>query len=973
MNTKPSKIISGSAETKAGHFSGFSDAISTGFQTRFREILGKAYQQLALSACDIRPVANFLEGLRTSFCDSKDTLSARGSLDTLIGLNTDLLAEPILQNLRKDCLVLMNDFWLAELRFAIGQSEEAAWALFVNRFAESLTYWRTKHCIWWSDAVSGKTKEQTKALFSEKYQKKLNGFCVNARLMEQARWPEALPFIENELAGNALLTPKTQAFMTAICGSIYLYHIDAPAAANWFGKAAVIAPSLPYLALLQAEVERINWNTDAALSYLETQVHEYPNDPEIYVSLGQCFQYGKTDIPKAIEYYDLASEADPGNLSGQLYKMAAWGSDAQLYTKHQVEIGTIVPRLIQIDPEGEIGIYISAGDACQRAEDFESAEKWFSKALEKEPERPETLAYLGNLYRAMAGKAAPENADLIEKSQSFYQKTIELAPHCTDGYWNLAVLLADIAGKKEEAAQLYETAIVACPLFKKTLLVEASKIYLALENLPLATSKAIEALRLDPDFDYAMNTLHDIADKVRDQSYKESGEKHSPEATIAIFKSIREIKKEGYEANFQNRVGNAYYYFEDYEKAAEHYRKAIQTNHKSAVYFDNLSGALEKLDRIEEAWEMAEKALSHDPTNPTYRKQAADLSRRAKSLRHFGVPQEQRNATVEPIRIRFIDTFLPFFVEEGNLLPVLQDKINAFRKRIEEVHGLPNPGIKFADDHVPSYGTDNFSIELDGFRVSADFVQAGWHFATGISAEDLVGLEGKYIVHPGVPEILWFQAEDMAAIGQKAQKKGDYLDFILLILENVMFTRADYSDLLQYDSGIISERFIGESADFAAKFFHFNRMLIKFKVSIVRDKDVIFEVFKDAYDHGLTLQQTLNKLFEEYPEYREYLPVQRAINAGKVEIFETESWQEDEILTSIVHTAKGTKIWEVANVTPESAFSQLLAKAPDSTSRFIRTTHPDVATVLNDIVPGCAFVSKWLPPSTTNDSILAKP
>jgi tetratricopeptide (TPR) repeat protein len=960
MNTKPSEIISGSAESKAGHLPGYPDSIELEFLPRFRALIGNTYQQLTLLGCDLRPMANFIEGLRVSFCESKDTLAARGSLDTLIGWNKDLIAEPVLQDFRKNSLALLNEYWLAELQVAKAQSEEEAWALFVNRFAESLTYWRTKHCIWWAELVAGKASGHPSSFFAAEYQQKLEAFCINAHLMEQARWPEALPFIESELAGNTLLMPKTQAFMTAICGSIYLYHIDATAAPRWFGKAAEIAPSLPYLALLQAEVERVNWNVDAALSYLETHVREFPNDPEIYISMGQCHQYGKNDIPKAIECYDLATLADPGNLSGQLYKMAAWGSDAQLYPQHRNEFASIVQSLVLIDPEGELGVYISAGDACQRADDFDSAEKWFFKALEKEPGRPETIAYLGNLYRAIASKAAPDNAELIEKSASFYRKTIELAPHSTDGYWNMAVLLADVAAKKEEAAQMYETAILACPLFKKTLLVEAAKVYLALDNLPLATAKAMEALRLDPDFDYAMNTLHDIADKVRDHSYNESGEKHSPAATIAIYQNILELKKEAYEANFQNRAGNAYYYFEDYTKAVAHYQNAINANDKSAVYYDNLSGALEKLDRIEEAWAMSEMALSYDPTNSTYRKQAAELSRRAKSLRHFGVPMEQRNATVEPIRIRFVDTLLPYFVEDGNLLPLLQEKINAFRNRIEAVHGLSNPGIKFADDHLTIYETDNFSIELDGFRVNADFVQAGWYFATGIPAEDLAGFEGRFMEHPGVPEILWFEAEDMALLGEKAIKKGDYLDFILLILENVMFTRADYSDLLQYDSGIISERFIGESADFAAKFFQFNRMLIKFKVSIIQDKDVIFEVFKNAYDRGLTLQQTLNKLLEENPSYRIYLPVQRALREGRAEIFDTEDWQEEEILASIVHTPKGTKIWEVANVSPESAFSQLLVKAPDASTNFIRAKHPDVATVLNDIVPGCAFVSNWL-------------
>lgn len=960
MNTRPSDITTVSVESKAGHYLGYSSKIMAEFQPRFRAMFGNTYQKLALAGCDLRPFAHFLEGFRESFCDTWDTLAARGALDTLIGWNKDPLAEPVLQDLRKEGLALMNDFWLAELSAAKAQSEEDAWALFVNRFAESLTFWRTKHCIWWADIVSEKTTASSAPIFSAKYQQKLEAFRANARLMEQARWPEALPFIEAELAENTLLLPKTQAFMVAVCGSIYLYHIDATAAPHWFGKAAEISPSLPYLALLQAEVERINWNTDTALSYLETHVRLYPNDPEIYVSMGQCYQYGKNDIPTAIEYYALATQADPGNLSGQLYKMAAWGSDSALYPQHRDEIAPIVQRLIQIDPEGEIGIYISAGDACQRAEDFESAEKWFLKALEKEPDRPETSAYLGNLYRAMAGKAAPENAGLVEKSQSHYRKAIALAPHSTDGYWNQAILLSDVAGQKEEAAQLYETAIGACPLFKKTLLVEAAKTYLALENLPLAVEKATESLRLDPDFDYALNTLHDIADRVRDQSYNETGEKHSPDATIAIYQSIREIKKEGYEANFQNRVGNAYYYFEDYEKAAEHYRKAIQTNHKSAVYFDNLSGALEKLGRIEEAWEMAEKALSHDPGNTTYRKQAADLSKRAKSLRHFGVPLEQRIALVEPIRIRFVGELLPYFVENGELLPVLQEKINAFRQRFEKAHGLSNPGIRFADDHLPAYGTDNFSVELDGFRVSADFVQPGWHFATGLKAEDLAGLEGRYLEHPGVPGLLWFEPSDMALIQEKAAKKGDYLDFVLLILESVMIGRADKSDLLQYDYGLISDRFIGESADFAAKFFQFNRMLIKFKISIIQEKDVIFELFKQSYNQDLSLQQMLIKLLAEHPGIRAYLPINRAYQEGGAEVFQVENWQEEEIFNSIVETKKGVKIWEVSNVSPESAFSQIMAFLPDALTRFVRTNHPDVATVLNDVVPGCAFVPSWI-------------
>mgnify|MGYP000269720608 CR=1 FL=1 len=953
--------IIGSAESKADYLPGNAATLKAEFQPRFRALLGDTYRNVTLAGCELLPIVNYLESLRESFRKNGDTFSAYGALDTLIGYNTDPALEPILNELRKNALQLQKEFLLAELHNALTNSEAEAWKLFVNRYAESLTYWRTSFCVWWADAVAGVSEQNHKSLFSKKHGKEVEAFRQNARLMDQARWPEALPFIESALAENELLLPKTRAFMSAICGSIYMYHIDVSQAKPWFDKAAAIAPSLPYLSIMRAELERWSWNIDAALSLLETYVSTNPNDHDAYISMGQCFQYGKNDLNKAIECYDLAIQANPGISTSYEYKIVAWGCDPKLYSQHQKEIEHLVRQVNCIEPESVISTLISAGDACQRAEDFVSAEKWYYKALEKEPSRPETLICLGNLYKTKAAKETPPSPELIEKTASFFHQAIELSPNNADGYLNLALLHSDVAGKKIEAAHCYEEAIPHCPLFKKTLLTEAAKMYLAEDRFSDATERCLQALRLDPDFDYTINVLHEVAEKLRDQSYKEKDEKHNPAASIEIYKAIRDIKGENYEANFQNRVGNTYYYFEDYKNAAQHYQNALSANQNEAVYYDNLAGTLDELERIQEAWEMAETALKLDPGNNAYHKQAATFARRVKSLRHFGVPQEERSAVVEnPIRIRFIGRLLPFFVEKGELLLALQDKILAFRKRFETVNGIPIPGIKFADDHIPIYGAANFSIELNGFLVSVDFIEAGWHFATGLQQEDLISLAGRFIEHPSVPGILWFKKEDMALIKEKALKQGDYLDFILLILENVILKRSDHSDFLQYDNGFLSAKFVGESSDFASKFFQFNRMLIKFKMSISQEKETIFEVFKSSYDEKMTLQQTLNKLLDQHPKFRETLPINRALKEGNAMILETENWQEEEILASIVQTKKGTSIWEVANVSPESAFTKILASNPDATTKFIRASHPDVCTVLNDIVPGCAFVPSWM-------------
>jgi tetratricopeptide (TPR) repeat protein len=873
----------------------------TDFSQKINKIFADAYHAAALQEAEMQALAAVLEPMRSRLKANSDTLAVRAALDTAIGGNKDENAEKPLLRLREEFVVLQKEIWLAELENTLRESPAEAWKFFLTRYAECLSVWRTQLACWWADAALGEAPENTKSWFPEK-KDELRRFQTSSRLMEQRRWPEAYPFLR-DLGENSLLPPKLRAQCWTICSSIQIYFNTIPDARNDLAKAEELFPELHFLQLTRADLERMNGNYKLSKEISQALISKNPNDTEALNGLARTFSEEK-NFAEAAHLLAAAIAADPGNSANYRDKIALWAKDEVLFKENGSKIPEIVRLATLADPESELSNLLEAGYAYQSGGDLDLAKKWFEKALKAEPERVETIVAIGGLHQAKKE---------YDKAAEYFSKVLVLAPACVDGYWSMAGL-CNAQEKYVEAAAWYEKALPHCPMFTRTLWVKAGEAYVAAGDFEKGKNACLEALNIDPDFDFALNTLHDLSDKLREKAYNE---KTSMEPALEVLRQIRAIKGDTYEPSFQNRVGNVYYYFADYQNAAAHYRNAIAADASVAVYHDNLSGASEKLAEreysiasFEEAIQAIQAASRLEPSNENYRKQASRLEQKLQSLRHFGMPPEERSADIAQIRVRFRDELYPWLVKDDNLAPDLLQKIENLRDRFKKAFGVTIPGVRFSADWNIVAGV-NYVIDLDGIPMQQEL----------------------------------FRYENEEAVSKS-------LDWLVSLLEwNI---QAHLADFIHYDSPEISAKFVGKPAAYAAAFFQVVRMLLKQKISIA-DINAIHRIFDENF-HARKPVQAIAEAVRCHSAMLPALPV-NALAARKLRGFPADL--EEHILSNTRRSSSGQMLWQMDATHP--AFFRILDYIPTTgfelgdNEHFVVTEKPAVATLLSDLQAGTFF------------------
>lgn len=864
--------------------------MTSAFTREFNTVFAAAYRDAALQEADMTALAAVLEPIRREWKETDDTLVTRAALDTAVGGNEDPNAESALVQLRADFAALQQQIWLTELR----QSPDKAWAYFLDRYASALYFWRTQLMWWWADAAAREPVLMDKSA-------ELQRFREQSRLIEHGRWPEAYPFLR-ALADEALLQPRLRAQLRTVCGSIQMHYNTLPDARTDLAEAQKLFPDLPYLPVCSADLERVAGNIATSRDLLEKHLVAYPKDPEAHIAMGRSFSE-ENNLDEAERWFQKAIEADPGNASAYRSLMTLLAKNEESFQKNRDRIAELHQLADRADPESALSNLLEAGYAFQSGGDPGAAADCFEKARQIEPERPEPLVAAGYLHQL---QQQPREA------RSCFETVLRLAPGAVDGYWNLAALSAE-QGQWASAAEWYEKALPHCPMFTRTLLVKAGEMYIALGDFDKGKASCLQALELDPGFDFAINTLHDLSDKLRDKGYSE---KTGGEPAIAVLRDIRRIKGDAYEANFLNRTGNVYYYFADYPPAAEHYRKAIAADGSIAVYHDNLAGTLDKisdagggLETLEEALQAAQNAARLDPANEAYRQQVARFQRKLVSLRHFGVAPDERSANIYSIRVRFRDELYPSFVKDDNLAPELLQKIEDMREKFRKAFGIALPGVRFSTDWNIVEGA-NFVIDFEGIPL-----QQGW-----------------------------------LIFGEEAAENP--FDTLMALLEqNILYNLADF---IRYDSPEISAKFVGKSAAYASGFFQLVRMLLKQKISVEQ-----IDAIHECYESGMREHKTVQAIAEAARRHPAILPGLPINGDAHRSLQHLSADQEEAVLSSVGKSSAGQLLWQIHPEDP--VFYSILEYLPKTEfalggeGHYASTRYPQVATLLNDLSPGTFF------------------
>jgi tetratricopeptide (TPR) repeat protein len=700
--------------------------------------MAEAYHQVALADADMVAATRAFEEIRTSLLTEPDAFKTWRRFDEAIGAADANRLRPALISLRAWFREQLFDQQRKRLSKSFESDPETGWREWLQTYAEGLARWRPLLC---RNLVDGPFP------FPERFRKPYD-FKSATRLILHERWAEVHQFF-TFLAGHEFLHSQTRARLLVPAGQIHLYYFSPrDRAQKFFEQAEQLAPGLGLVLAVMGSYYGEQNDFAKSLSYLEQAMQAAPDEAEPYVFMGDL-EEKQGNLEKASTWYQEAINKAIGERSGYSRLLRLYGRP-EFIARYEAHIVPLAERAIAVDETGEYRTYLDIGDTYALSRRYDKAHEWYDKAIHLEPDRLDGYTQKGFVW-------LEEGESRYDAARTVFLKAIDVSPGLYDGYWGMG-RLAERRSQWAEAAEWYAQALQRQPEFHSALRSRIGEMQWKMGDFAKAEAALLDALKHDRTND---TTVLDLAD-----DYKKQGK---PAEALRLLRQIREIKGDGSEADYQNRVGNVYYYQKEYEKAAQHYLNAIRSDDTEAVYFSNLAGAYRVLERWTDAREYLKKAYTLHGDRQKYESQLARVYDEEAQALERSLPTladglarldetiarvraesgqaqtmeplsqqltrlEQMRAFVmrygthaltfdpedKPIRVRLAPDVLPLILnaDQANLSEEFRGLIGAVRKRLRERYGLIVPGLDFSELDGPGTPSRSYRIEVRDERVA---------------------------------------------------------------------------------------------------------------------------------------------------------------------------------------------------------------------------------------------------------------
>ena len=223
---------------------------------------------------------------------------------------------------------------------------------------------------------------------------------------------------------------------------------------------------------------------------------------------------------------------------------------------------------------------------------YEESVEMLKKAIELNP----LPTYFENLGFSL------EKLGNLKEAETNYQKALEISPDQKDIYLNRIGIYYYNQKKYDQAIRYYKKAVEyqQKPVYYENL----GNAYFDSEDYESAEKEFIKVLEITPQNYIYFENLGLISQK--QQEYKKA---------IGYFEQALSLAPENEKGFFYNYIGNCWYSLDEWNKAAEFYRNAINRNPEQDVYFDNLILALKNNHQFDEAIKIIEAKLIDNPEN----------------------------------------------------------------------------------------------------------------------------------------------------------------------------------------------------------------------------------------------------------------------------------------------------------------------------------------------------------------------
>ena len=236
---------------------------------------------------------------------------------------------------------------------------------------------------------------------------------------------------------------------------------------------------------------------------------------------------------------------------------------------------------------------------------YQIAEEYYKKVLEKELNHFKSIFYLGTLY------IQTKRFDL---AKPLLLKVIQTQPNNVDAHYNLGLLYKEL-GNFQKALSSYEKAIQIQPnnAYAHN---NIGNVQRELGDYQKAINNYEKAIKIQPNNAIIYNNLGNALKDSR--NYQKASSSYE-----------KAIKLQPDYADAHNNFGNTLKELGEYQKAISSYKKAIKIKKNSAQTYYNLALAYKELGEKQKAEDSYEMAVKYDPENLIY---LFDLSQLKKGI-----------------------------------------------------------------------------------------------------------------------------------------------------------------------------------------------------------------------------------------------------------------------------------------------------------------------------------------------------
>jgi tetratricopeptide (TPR) repeat protein len=557
----------------------------------FVGLIAKTYYEAALQKVNMRVVTESIEAIRSAFEEEKNCFEIWESIDLRIGETESEDIQKILMDFRNWFIQEVIAKNIVRLHEVFKVNREIGWDEWLRTFAESLSHFRiTDFCV----ALNRENFPFPEYVMPtvENVRKWTNYACYE-------RWPDAYEMYIY-LAQNRVLSPAMQARMYALAAEIQLFHFLNPRACeNLLSSAEKLSPNDKNVLNAWGEYWQQNFDFKKAQDFFRKTIEQDPSAVNGYIGIGDCYLM-ENELDNAQEWFYEAIKKKKGGADGYIRLLRFFGRSEMLET-HEAQLLPLLKRAIAMDPRDEYDSYIDMGYVYQQNKRYQDAHDWYDQAIKLDNSRADGYIWKGRAYIDETNYPA---------ARTEFEKAIELWPDSFAGYSWMARLF-EAQQEWKEALHWHEKSMKFRPSWKCRILCSLGQINYNLQQYGDAQEDLINALRCEPENQTPLRTLLSIAD---DYYLK----LNNPEGALGIYKRIRRIKGQSFEAEFQNRLGNLKYHNGDYVGSVKAYQNAISADMKikaatkkpvQFVYHSNLGGAYRLLNEWDKAKEEFRKAL----------------------------------------------------------------------------------------------------------------------------------------------------------------------------------------------------------------------------------------------------------------------------------------------------------------------------------------------------------------------------